>query len=69
VSRRPCVFKQTDLTRALKGARAAGMEIARIEIEKDGRIVVVPGEIAVITGKPEANGQEPSAPIHPAGPP
>jgi hypothetical protein len=43
VSRRPCIFKQTDLTRALKGARAAGMEIARVEIESDGRIVVVPG--------------------------
>jgi hypothetical protein len=52
VSRQPCVFKQTDLTRALKGARAAGMEVARIEIEKDGRIVVVPGKT---TGQPEAD--------------
>lgn len=43
MSRRPCIFKQTDLTRALKGALAAGMEIARFEIESDGRIVVVPG--------------------------
>jgi hypothetical protein len=42
--RRPCMFRQTDLTRALKGARAAGMGIARVEIEKDGKIVVVPGE-------------------------
>jgi hypothetical protein len=51
VSRRPCIFKQTDLTRALKGALAAGMEIARFEIKSDGRIVVVPG-------RPEANGQQ-----------
>jgi hypothetical protein len=42
--RRPCMFRQTDLTRALKGARAAGMGIARVEIERDGKIVVVPGE-------------------------
>jgi hypothetical protein len=42
--RRPCMFRQTDLTRALKGARAAGMGIAHVEIEKDGKIVVVPGE-------------------------
>jgi hypothetical protein len=44
LSRRPCPFRETDLKRALKGALAAGMEIARIEIDKDGRIIVVPGE-------------------------
>ena len=41
VSRRPSTFRQTDLTRALRGARAAGVEIARVEIDKDGRIIVV----------------------------
>jgi hypothetical protein len=41
VSRRPSKFRQTDLTRALKGARAAGVEIARVEIDNDGRIIVV----------------------------
>jgi hypothetical protein len=41
LSRRPCIFRQTDLTRALKGARAAGIEIERFEIDKDGKIVVV----------------------------
>ncbi len=41
MSRRPSKFRQTDLTRALKGARAAGVEIARVEIDNDGRIVVV----------------------------
>jgi hypothetical protein len=35
------MFRQTDLTRALKGARAAGIEISRVEIDRDGRIVVV----------------------------
>lgn len=39
-----CLFRQTDLKRALKGARAAGMEIARVEINKDGVIVMVPGK-------------------------
>jgi hypothetical protein len=39
--RRPCIFRQTDLTRALEGARAAGIEIERFEIDKDGKIVVV----------------------------
>ena len=41
MSRRPCIIRQTDLTRALKGARAAGIEIERFEIDKDGKIVVV----------------------------
>jgi hypothetical protein len=39
--RRPCIFRQTDLTRALKGAQAAGIAIGRFEINKDGKIVVV----------------------------
>jgi hypothetical protein len=42
--RRPLIFKKTDLTRALKGVRAAGMEIGRIEINKEGVIVMVPGK-------------------------
>jgi hypothetical protein len=41
LSRRPSTFRQNDVTRALRGARAAGVEIARVEIDKDGRIVVV----------------------------
>ena len=40
--RRPLIFKKTDITRALKGVRAAGMEIRRIEINKEGVIVMVP---------------------------
>jgi hypothetical protein len=36
--RRACNFRQSDLARALKGVQAAGMEIARIEIDGDGRI-------------------------------
>ncbi len=44
MSRRPCPFRQTDLKRALLGARAAGIEIARVEINKDGVIVVVPAK-------------------------
>ncbi|MFZ2079149.1 MAG: hypothetical protein WAV38_21365, partial [Xanthobacteraceae bacterium] len=44
MARGPCTFRQTDLKRAIKGAHAAGMEIARVEISKDGKIVMVPGK-------------------------
>jgi hypothetical protein len=40
--RRPSIFKKTDVTRATNAVRAAGLEIARVEINKEGVIVVVP---------------------------
>lgn len=41
MSRTPATFKASDLTRAVKAARAGGVEVTRIEITKDGRIVLV----------------------------
>ena len=41
--RRPSLFKERDVTRATKAVRAAGLGIARVEIAKDGAIIVVPG--------------------------
>jgi len=37
-------FKLRDVTRAARAVRAAGVEIARVEIEIDGRITVVAGK-------------------------
>jgi hypothetical protein len=43
--RRPCAFKKTDVVRATRAVLAAGLEIARVEINsKDGKITVVPGK-------------------------
>ena len=36
-------FRQSDLTRALKGAIAAGIKIASIEIDPAGKIVIMTG--------------------------
>ncbi len=39
-----CTFKQQDVTRALRGAKAAGMDVTQIEIGKDGKIILVAGK-------------------------
>jgi len=47
--RRPSKFRKTDVTRATKAVRAAGLEIARVEVAKDGSIIVVPGRPPEVT--------------------
>ncbi|MBK0022169.1 hypothetical protein D3C80_1329630 [compost metagenome] len=46
--RRQVPFKQADVTRAIKGALAAGMKVARAEIDQTGKIIVFsPSEDAI----------------------
>ena len=52
--RTACTFKQSDVTKALRAARDAGLSLARVEIGRDGKIIMVPG-------KPEAGDISPSA--------
>jgi hypothetical protein len=40
----PCTFREADLTRALKAAKKAGVDVARCEIDKTGKIVLVLGK-------------------------
>lgn len=51
MTRRPYTFKQQDVTRALRGAKAAGMNIQRVEIDQAGKIILVTA------------GETPSAPV------
>jgi hypothetical protein len=50
--RAPCTFRQTDITRALKAALAAGFGQVRVEIDKDGKIAIVAGNNAEGVGTP-----------------
>jgi hypothetical protein len=54
MSRIPSTFRQADVTKAVKAVVAAGVDIARIEIDAAGKIVIV-------TGKPETQDNEPRA--------
>jgi hypothetical protein len=36
MSRRPPTFRQRDVAAAIKAAKAAGCEVARIKVDKDG---------------------------------
>lgn len=40
MARGPLTFKKTDLTRAIKGAEAAGKIVERAWIERDGKIML-----------------------------
>jgi hypothetical protein len=61
--RRPCLFKERDVTRAAKAVRKAGLEVARVEINRDGVIVVVPGkpETPIRADQINDNGAVPNA--------
>jgi hypothetical protein len=37
----PTTFKETDLVRALRAVRKAGADVKRVEVGRDGRIVLV----------------------------
>ena len=43
MSRGAQTFRQADLTKALKGAVAAGINVNRVEIDRAGKTVVVAG--------------------------
>lgn len=41
MARGRCTFRQQDVTRALRAAQAAGIDVERYEIEPDGKITVI----------------------------
>lgn len=55
MARAPATFRQQDVTRAVRAVAAAGVNIARIEIAKDGRIVIIAGVEPTQSGELEKN--------------
>jgi hypothetical protein len=43
MARGPSTFRQQDVTRAVRATVAAGIEVQRVEIASDGRIIIVAG--------------------------
>jgi hypothetical protein len=43
-------LKEVNMKRALRGARKAGVEVARVEVDKDGKITLIPGPPTVAAG-------------------
>ena len=41
MARAPSAFRAGDITKAVKAVAAAGVDIARVEIDKAGRIVII----------------------------
>ena len=41
MARAPSTFRQHDVTRAIRATAAAGVHIARVEIDKAGKIVII----------------------------
>ena len=48
--RGPCTFKERDVTRALRAVVRAGIEVQRVEVDKDGRIIIVIAKTSSPTG-------------------
>jgi hypothetical protein len=55
MARAPSTFRQQDVTRAVKAVAAAGVHIARVEIDKAGKIVIITADATGRPGEMEAN--------------
>jgi hypothetical protein len=51
MARASSTFRQSDVTKAIKAATAAGVRIARVEIDKTGKIVIITANDPVQSGE------------------
>ena len=41
MARGPCTFRGRDVTRAIRAVESAGQKIRKVEVDKDGKVVIV----------------------------
>jgi hypothetical protein len=58
MGRRSCTFKQLDLTRALRAAKAAGLEVSSVTVDRDGKIKIEAGKPAETADEKPGSGNE-----------
>jgi hypothetical protein len=51
MARVPSTFRQQDVTRAVRAVTAAGVHIARVEIDKTGKITIIAADAADRAGQ------------------
>jgi hypothetical protein len=58
MGRTPCTFRQRDVTRAVRAAQKAGLDVARVEIDKLGKIVII-ARTETSSAAADENGENP----------
>ena len=53
--RAPSTFRQADVTRAVRAVVAAGCEVRRVEIDRDGKIVLIMIEPSGVEPQPSGS--------------